>query len=193
MLSRNLIIAVSMSVLFLAACGEKRGEQASQEVIGQSAMADRGKIDSLEQIIEKQSGKDNDKEMQQVLEALRSYQNYSIDYPKDSATAEYLLKSGQIYYSYLKDYENAEEYLNRLVDSFPQSRQRPVGLLLLGNTYHDKGDTARAMAALHMLARDYASTDYNRMAQELIDYIRRTTPRKEESTDQPPPGQEPKI
>lgn len=192
MLFRNLIVVFSISTLLLA-CAEKKGEQTEQEVIGRSAIADRQKIDSLEQLIEKQTGKDNDKEMQQVLEALRSYQNYSVDYPKDSATAGYLLKSGQIYYSYLKDNDNALEYLNRLVDSFPQSRQRPVGLLLLGNAYHDIGDTARAMAALHMLESDYASTDYSRMAQELIDYIRRTTPRKEESTDQPPPGQEPKI
>lgn len=190
MLFRFLFIALLAGSLFWA-CSEKAG-RSSEEVAFQGSEADRKRIDSLEKIIVRHTGKEADKELPQVLETLRAYQNYTIDYPKDTASAEYLLKAGNIYYSYLKDYENAEEHLNRLVDSFPKARQRPVGLLLLGNTYHDMGDTARAIAALHILQREYSQSEYHRMAQELIAYIRRTSAGRPPATDQPQ-GPEPKI
>lgn len=192
MFSRILPIALAGS-LFFWACTEKGKESAA--VVYEGALADRHRIDSLEKIIAQPiKGDTNGTEyMRQVLETLRAYQNYTVDYPKDTATATYLFKSGKVYYSYLKDLDNAEEYLNHLVDSFPAARDRPMGLLVLGSLYQDKGDTAEAMANLRILEREYANTEYNRMSQEMIDYIRRTTPPKVESGDQPPLGQEPKI
>lgn len=189
---RALAFGCLFSVILIG-CKQKPTESEQVAIVQKTALEDRARIDSLENLIMKSAGKEDEKTLPQVLETLRSYQNYSIDYPRDTATPGYLLKSGEIYYNYLKDYENAEEYLNRLVDSFPKARQRPIALLLLGNAYHEQGDTAHAIDALHILEREFERTEYNRMAQEMIEYIRRTTPPNPVTGDQPPLGQEPKI
>ena len=151
----------------------------------------QAQIDSMENIIKKHNGKVPDMETTQVLETLRMYQNYNTDYPQDTTTASYLIKMGQIYYNYLKDYENAAEYLTLLTDSFPDSRHRPMGLYFLANTYHETGDTAKAQAALTELRREYAGTEFETMAAELSAYIRRTFDNKEsEQAEMPNEGED---
>ena len=166
-------------LLVLSGCSPDGKRERDQPPTTPAQQRMQAQIDSMEVIIKKHNGKDADGETTQVLEALRMYQNYATDYPADTTTASYLIKMGQIYYNYLKDYENAEEYLTLLTDSFPASRHRPMGLYFLANTYHETGDTAKAQAALTELRREYAGTEFATMAAELSTYIRRTFDNKE--------------
>ena len=164
-----------------AGLGCNRATEQQAEIDG--ATRQKHRIDSLEVIVKSGKAKNNDQEMQQLLETLRQYQNYVIDYPRDTATPAYLLKTGQLYYSYLKDFDNAEEYLTHLVDSFPTSKHRPMGLFLLANAYHDTGDTTKAQDHLRILVREYKGSFLANEGIKLAQYIR-TTKTEGESEDE---------
>ena len=162
-----LLIFACIACLALA-CGRTNEKQTLLD----GATNQKQRIDSLETLVKSGKAKTTDQEMQQLLETLRQYQNYIIDYPNDTATPSYLLKTGQLYYSYLKDFDNAEEHLTHLIDSFPKSRHRPMGLFLLANTYHDEGDTAKAQDHLRILTREYKGSFLANEAAKLAQYIR---------------------
>ena len=119
-----------------------------------------------------------DSEMEQVLTLVKEYQLFAADFPKDTATPGILLKEGQIFHQYLKDYEQADHVYTRLIDSFPQQKQRAFAMYLLGSLRHDAGDTAAAQQVLHEVVKEYPGSFEATQSQLLSDFIRKGLPKE---------------
>ena len=176
---RNSLFFVCTALALLSACTSKPKAQ-------DPARATQHRIDSLERRM--LAGLDSsaaaaktapmapESEMENVLNLVKEYQLFAADFPHDTATPGYLLKEGQLFYSYLRDYEQSSRVFGQLIDSFPQAKNRPSALFFLANARQDAGDTAGAQMVLRKLANEHPGTGAANMGAQLSDYIRRGKP-----------------
>jgi TolA-binding protein len=115
-------------------------------------------------------------ELPQVLELVKQYQLFSVDFRHDTATPRYLMKEAQLFGNYLQDRPQAIKVYQNLVDSFPQAHNRPSALFFLASTQHDIGDTAAAQVTLRRLMKDHPGTGAAKMAPQFAEFIRHGIP-----------------
>jgi hypothetical protein len=115
-------------------------------------------------------------ELPQVLELIKQYQLFGVDFKHDTATPRYLMKEAQLFGNYLQDRQQAIKVYQLLADSFPQASNRPSALFFLANTQHDAADTAAAQATLRRLMKDHPGTGAAKMAPQFAEFMRNGIP-----------------
>src|SRR5690606_7313326 len=113
-----------LPILFLASCNkttEKKVALTPKEAAYQ-------KIDSLENQIRASIQKQEDPDITLAMHAIKNYQYFANDFPKDSLSPIYLFKAGQLYEGVLRDYKKAAEMYGQSYEGHPEFVNRPMML-----------------------------------------------------------------
>lgn len=127
------------------------------------------KIDSLETEVRKATEKNpGQPDLNLAMHLAKEYQNYEVDYPKDSLSPTYLFKAGQLIENVFEDKARAGEIYYAVFKKYPQSKAAPFALFMTGNMYHTIQDTTHAVQMLQFFLDKYPGHELGDDAMHLI-------------------------
>ncbi|MBK0403296.1 hypothetical protein I5M27_09885 [Adhaeribacter sp. BT258] len=157
------ILFYFLPILFLAACN--KGTEKAKLTPRETAVQ---RIDSLENQIKASIQKEENPDITLSMHAIKNYQFFANDFPKDTLSPIYLFKAGQLYEGVLRDFPKAAEMYAQAYEDYPEFKNRPMMLFHEGNAYAEAQDTARASLKLKEFIRTYQDHPFNDDAQGLL-------------------------
>jgi TolA-binding protein len=161
------ILFFFIPVLFLVACN--KGKEKATVTPRDAAVH---KIDSLETQIKASIQKQENPDVTLAMHAIKNYQYFAADFPKDTLSPKYLFKAGQLYEGVLRDYPKAAEIYGKIYNDYPEFKNRPMMLFHQGNAYIEAQDTAHASVALKTFIIKYTTHPFADDAQGLLNLMR---------------------
>ena len=152
-----------LPVLLLAACN--KGSDKATLTPRETAVQ---RIDSLENKIRASIQRQENPDVTLALNAIKNYQYFAADFPKDTLSPKYLFRAAQIYEGVLRDFQNAAELYGKVYEEYPAFKSRPMMLFHQGNAYAEMQDTARASLKLKEFIRTYPKHSFADDAQGLL-------------------------
>ena len=153
-----------LPILFLAGACNKGTEKT--KLSPREAAVQR--IDSLENQIKASIQKEENPDVTLSMHAIKNYQFFANDFPKDTLSPIYLFKAGQLYEGVLRDFPKAAEMYKQAYENYPEFKNRPMMLFHDGNAYAEAQDTARASLKLKEFIRTYKDHPFADDAQGLL-------------------------
>ncbi len=106
-----------------------------------------------------------------AMDLMLSYAKYATLYPKDSLSAEYLYKAGDIARS-IGEGRNAVNYYKRILNDYPDYKKRAITMFMLAFTYENiMNDTANARKYYTEFIKDYPEHEFADDARQLLKFL----------------------
>ena len=96
-------------------------------------------------------------------QALDAFKLVVASYPTTPDAAQAQFEMGQLYRNALEDYDLAAQCYQKVINTYPKNNLIPISYVMLGRTYRDKGDTAKAVAAWQKVLSDFPWADRQRV------------------------------
>jgi tetratricopeptide (TPR) repeat protein len=156
-----------LPILFLAACnkGADKAKLSPRDAAFHHA-------DSLENEIRASVKRQENPNVALAMNAIKSYQYFAADFPKDSLSPIYLFRAAQLYEGVLSDHLKAAEIYGEAYDKYPDFPNRPLLMFHQGNAYMEAQDTAHAALYLNKFVITYTDHEFADDAQGLLRMMR---------------------
>lgn len=172
--SLSIFAAAALMNLFTACGGNSETQKDSADSMAVSAKARTMYIDNIN-AAEKRMRADQTFNSKTALEALKAYTDFTTLYPKDSLTADYLFKAGQVAES-TGNYKQAAIYLETILDQHKGYKEYAAACFYTANLYDnhlenvDNG-AARAKQLYEFIISKYPGTKWAEDSKVLMSFI----------------------
>lgn len=172
--SLSIFAAAALMNLFTACGGNSETQKDSADSLAVSAKARTMYIDNIN-AAEKRMRADQTFNSKTALEALKAYTDFTTLYPKDSLTADYLFKAGQVAES-TGNYKQAAIYLETILDQHKGYKEYAAACFYTANLYDnhlenvDNG-AARAKQLYEFIISKYPGTKWAEDSKVLMSFI----------------------
>lgn len=168
------ILAAAALMSFYTSCSSSTEKKDNKDSLAISAksremyLANALKADSA-------LGKDTTYNSRLALEALKAYTDFTTLFPKDSLTADYLFKAGQLAAS-TGNFKQAALYYETILDQHTGFKEYAAVCMIAAENYHsnlanEPKSAAREKQLYEFIIAKYPNTTFAENAKVLINYI----------------------
>ena len=174
-LKKSAFAAFILCLALFCGCANNKEKEAKAKQIRA-----RHGVDSLQNVLQKGLNQSEDERTETTMRLIQSIVDYSVAYPKDTLTPDYLFRRAQLFETGLNDARRSAELLDELPTKYPEYKNNAIALFLAGNAWQAAGDTANAVKSLKAFKSKYPNHPWMSQADGLLRFMQLSNKEQDE-------------